>query len=589
MTEKHFFLFIHFFCFLKLECYAPSGVYPTFAWLPDDSAIIVWGKGNIYRVNVATGASSVIPFTVNVNLALAPTLRVQSNASYGTSFNIKAITWASMTNDKSKAYFTAIGTTYSKSLNPLGAPTPVAPPDNETLQFSPSLSPDGKFLVHTVWKDSTFGNIEVVSLTNPNYRVTITSIPGRYSKPSFSPDMTSIVYYRHGGDTSSGSTFSLNPGVYLTSISVNGTSINVLETRFITRSASSIVFGKDSSTLFVVQGGYPQTNLVVLNLGATSVSQKTLVSSKFATKITVSPNLKYVAFVEFYNVYFVPLDSSALEEDGKPMWVTMRPGLSPTGLKRCSYPGGDYISWSSDSSFLTWGLGPYLYQVSVDDLLNCNDDACVQTKVTQYDLSFQAPTSVPTGNIPIVFDNATIITMENDQIISDGRIIILGEQIIAVGSKADVPIPPEHILVDVANGVVLPGYIDVHGIILSFFFLEKMFPFFINIIFKKIAHWSVGSTDYKVQQDWQMMLNLAYGVTTLHNPSAETDAVFTDAELIESGKKVGPRIFSTGTILYGAAGPYHCEIDNFEDAVANVQRLKTWGAISGNSSTIYPF
>lgn len=77
------------------------------------------------------------------------------------------------------------------------------------------------------------------------------------------------------------------------------------------------------------------------------------------------------------------------------------------------------------------------------------------------------------------------------------------------------------------------------------------------------------------------MLNLAYGVTTCHNPSATTDAVFSDAELIKAGKKVGPRIFSTGTIIYGAGGPYHCEIDNFDDAVGHVKRLHTWGAISG--------
>lgn len=45
---------------------------------------------------------------------------------------------------------------------------------------------------------------------------------------------------------------------------------------------------------------------------------------------------------------------------------------------------------------------------------------------------------------------------------------------------------------------------------------------------------------------------MAYGVTTVHNPSADTVAVFSDAELVKSGKKLGPRIFSTGTILYGA-------------------------------------
>ena len=64
------------------------------------------------------------------------------------------------------------------------------------------------------------------------------------------------------------------------------------------------------------------------------------------------------------------------------------------------------------------------------------------------------------------------------------------------------------------------------------------------------------------------MANLAFGVTTSHDPSNDTETVFTNAELIRGGAKLGPRLFSTGTILYGAETPFKAVIDTYEDALS---------------------
>ena len=55
------------------------------------------------------------------------------------------------------------------------------------------------------------------------------------------------------------------------------------------------------------------------------------------------------------------------------------------------------------------------------------------------------------------------------------------------------------------------------------------------------------------------MANLAFGVTTTHDPSNDTETVFSNAELIRAGTKLGPRLFSTGTILYGAETPFKAD------------------------------
>jgi imidazolonepropionase-like amidohydrolase len=81
-----------------------------------------------------------------------------------------------------------------------------------------------------------------------------------------------------------------------------------------------------------------------------------------------------------------------------------------------------------------------------------------------------------------------------------------------------------------------------------------------------------------------MLANLAFGVTTIHDPSNDTSSIFSAAELQRSGRLLAPRIFSTGTILYGAHAPgWTAEIESLEDATFHVRRLQEVGAISVKS------
>ncbi len=72
-------------------------------------------------------------------------------------------------------------------------------------------------------------------------------------------------------------------------------------------------------------------------------------------------------------------------------------------------------------------------------------------------------------------------------------------------------------------------------------------------------------------------------MTTTHDPSASTQSVFAQSEMVKSGAMVGPRIFSTGYILYGAENTEKTVVNNYEDARAHVARLKAVGAFSVKS------
>jgi len=125
-----------------------------------------------------------------------------------------------------------------------------------------------------------------------------------------------------------------------------------------------------------------------------------------------------------------------------------------------------------------------------------------------------------------------------------------------VGADGEVPVPGDAHVVDAAGATLIPGLIDVHG----------------------HAHFS--AVDVMPEQDWRYHANLAYGVTTLHDPSAFSDQVFTFGEMVEAGFLVGPRIFSTGMVLYGAGGAYRSDVQSAEDALRHVRRMKALGAIS---------
>jgi imidazolonepropionase-like amidohydrolase len=142
-------------------------------------------------------------------------------------------------------------------------------------------------------------------------------------------------------------------------------------------------------------------------------------------------------------------------------------------------------------------------------------------------------------------------------IIEDGVVIVDGNRIRAVGRRGEIAIPAGAREVDVAGKTIIPGLIDAH------------------------AHGSQGEDDLIPQQNWEAMAHLAFGVTTVHDPSSTSSEIFQAAEMQRAGVILAPRTFSTGEIVYGARSPgRYAAIESLDDALAHVRRLKAQGAHS---------
>ena len=172
-------------------------------------------------------------------------------------------------------------------------------------------------------------------------------------------------------------------------------------------------------------------------------------------------------------------------------------------------------------------------------------------------VAFRHPHARPDGALALV--GAKIVTMRGDEVIEDGVLVADGNRIAAVGKRSEVAIPAGARVFDVAGTTLVPGLIDVH------------------------AHGSQASDGITPQANWIHAANLAFGVTTIHDPSNDTNEIHAVAELAKAGLVLSPRTFSTGTILYGAAGAFAAPIDSLDEARSHLRRLKAVGAISVKS------
>ena len=121
----------------------------------------------------------------------------------------------------------------------------------------------------------------------------------------------------------------------------------------------------------------------------------------------------------------------------------------------------------------------------------------------------------------ILLSNAKIITMNGDQIIENGNIYIKNNRIVEVSDK-EIKVEDENIIkMDMSGKTILPGFVDTHA---------HMWP-----------RWGLHR-----YQPASYAANLAYGVTTTRDPQTATTDVLTYADMVETGKILGPRVYSTG-------------------------------------------
>ncbi len=513
----------------KQVAWAIHGVYPKMAWTPDSKNILFWAGGKINQLNIASKASKIIEFKVDVDKRISETIRFSKNIDVE-DFDVKMLRNVQVAPDGSKVVFEALGYIYIRDL-PNGKPRRLTSQTSH-FEFEPSFSRDGKQVVFAIWNDQTQGNIRIVSLINGEGQ-NLLNETGKYIEPSFSPDGNTVVYRKFKGSNITHPTWNFHSGIY--HVPSNGGT-----PKLITKHGHSPSFANENNRIYVQRDGeIPSLASVDLD----GKNDKTLFTAKYATEFKPSPNGAFLAFVEHYKVKIIPL-----VETNKTINIDEANQKIP--IRTISKKAGNNISFSSNSNTIYWSLGPTLYQQSIKDTTTLQD-----YEITSSYISFKNKSDAPTGIIALV--GAKVVTMEGDEVISNGVVLVENNHIKAVGNSNEVTIPDNAKIIDVSGKTIIPGIIDTH------------------------AHGAQGDNEVIPQQNWNTYATMAFGVTTIFNPNTKTSEIFAASEMQKAGHIVSPRIFSTGMSLYGAYEPGHTAIVNsLEDAKFHIERLNAVGAFA---------
>ncbi|WP_423819807.1 amidohydrolase family protein [Salinimicrobium sp. TIG7-5_MAKvit] len=525
------------------EAWAIFGVYPGFGWMPNSQEIVFWSQGKIKKTNIENANVSEIPFEVNNTIKIAETHHVKHQVFYE-EFNPKVVRHAVTSPDGKTLVFNAVGYLWKKSL-PNGTPERIT--KAEEFEFEPAFSPDGKSIVYVTWSDDNMGAVRTVGLNRRNVKK-LTAEKGIFRNPSYSSDGRMIVFNKEGGNSDLGRTFTKNPGIYL----MNASGENL---RKINDEGEFAMFNTNNDRILFQTGGYLFGSLTkkLKSVDLNGKDERTHMESKYGGRLVPSPDNKWVAFSNLHKAYVAPLLMT-----GKP--VEIGPDSKTVPVSQLAKDAGINIHWSNDSQNVHWTLGDEYFTNKITErftFLENSVDSIPLITEEGTKIGLKVKTDVPSGQI--AFTNARIITMNGEQVIENGSIVIEGNKIVQIGNASEVNVPKNAKVYDVQGKTIMPGMVDAH------------------------AH--IGAFRYGLtpQQHWPAFANLAYGVTTAHDPSALSETVFGMAELIKSGEMVGPRLYSTGIILYGAEGDFKAEINSLEDARSALRRTKAFGATSVKS------
>ena len=540
---------------------------PGMAFTPDSKALIASWGGKIRRVDVATGAATVIPFEADVEQQMGPLVKFAYRVNDST-LTARQIRNAKPSPDGRRLAFTALDRVWVMDL-PSGTPRRLT--SENVGEHSPTWSPDGRWVAYVTW-DEQGGDVVRMRADGRGKPERLTRTRAFYERPSWTPDGRRIVVAR--GPRQPRIQEEGAYGLELAWLPAEGGALTPIAP---SNAQGWPHFVKSEPTrIYIYSGGDGLTSMrfdgtdVKTHLRATGYTQPGAQGAAArgtpADEIIMSPDGGRAIAEVGNNVYLVTVPQ--VGEQGLTVSV-LRPDNAPVPVKRITKVGGDFVGWYADGRRVHYSLGRafFTYDPVVADSIQRAQSAdstagrttraapaahvdtaqagrdpgrnvaltpTDSTRVARTDTAKAKPKGYEPERVDVtitvnrdrprgavVLRNARIITMKGDEVIERGDIVVRDNQIAAVGAAGSVQVPAGATEIDLAGRTVLPGWMDIHAHLRPAFGVHK-------------------------SQVWEYLANLAYGVTTTRDPQTGTTDVLSYGDLVETGDILGPRIFSTG-------------------------------------------
>jgi hypothetical protein len=203
-------------------------------------------------------------------------------------------------------------------------------------------------------------------------------------------------------------------------------------------------------------------------------------------------------------------------EPGKPPELDL---ATPGTAVQLTRVGADFFDWADGGRTIEWSVGSSFRRLKLADAERAAVGAA-EAHAEKFDATVAVPRDVP--HSALVLRGATVVTMRGNEVLAGADIVVADNRIVGVGARGSVPIPHGATVRDVSGKYIVPGFVDAH------------------------AHWFEIRRQIHDDQMWDLLANLAYGVTSGLDVQPFTSDVFAYQDMIDAGIMVGPRAWSTG-------------------------------------------
>lgn len=527
---------------------------PDYAFTPDSRSIILSNFGKLTRVDLATGAQEWIPLRVHVRQEIPEPISPRHRIAQADSMRVRVLRWPVLTPDGRRVIYSALGKLYVTE-TATGATRRLTTSDE--FEHAPALSPDGRWLAYVTWSDSALGAVLVMPAEGGTPR-RLTPELGRYTNPVWSSDGQKIAFIRDPDDQEIQKR-SKSPEIHwvpaLDSAVAPSRVGSIMRYRvgMPTREFTGIAFIDAGERLaYLEEDGSSDYR----DIGTSARRLQRLVSIRLdgsdrrvhlrlfpaVDEAVISPDGRQLALARHERVMVMPFPQGL---EGPDELIFAGPGASTAPLTMDIGEGGTFLAWQSPE-VLTWNAGTRIYRQRL----------AAEGAELAVDVNLHVRRARPEG--VVAFTNARLITMRGDEVL-EGTIVVTGDRITAIGPKAKIP-PGAH-LIDATGKTIIPGLNDTHSHV----------------------HLSRGPREIFTERKWDYLTNLAYGVTTLYDPSVPLFTAFGQAEMVEAGAMLGPRVYSSGDGIFDDDWGYehldYQEINSLEDARSIVRRYTRYGYV----------
>lgn len=500
---------------------------PRHAFAPDGKSLIVNIDGGLRRLALADGARQDIPFEAHVDIELGPATR-QSIAHDIGPVRARLVQTPEPSPDGKRLAFSALGALYVMPLDGSGAVRRID--SGQRPAFHPSWSPDGRELAYVDWTAKDAGHIWRIAVDDPKaVPVRVTATPAFHTHPVFAPGGDRIVAIRSSNSVRMHSYMeygALRDGELVNFPARGGEALVIAKGRMggkphfdADRSRVHVNFG-DGLNRVAMDGSGHRLLLQVTGPGWYFAEGRAPVDD-----LRLSPDGRWALAQIAQQLHLLALP------DGEGRTLDLAdPGVAH---RKLTSVGADFFGWSDGGRTLHWTVGSTWYRRARDAVrtypadapsMHADDPRDGIDGVQAFHAIVEVPRDTPRG--ALLLRGATVLTMRGDEAIIDADLLVVDDRIAGIGPRGTLDLPAGTTIREIPGRYVIPGLIDTH------------------------THLADIRRDVLDFDSWGVLANLAYGVTSVFDPSTLSIDTLAYQDAIEAGLMPGARIFSTGPAIF---------------------------------------